>query len=392
MSSRRSGRTSGAGTARDMPSSSPDESVTVQTSRSTRGANRRNERPDAAGIVHGTRNRGGRKNYVIDSSPDDDDDEDAEADGVGEADEDAEGDEMEVDAEGEELDAEGEEDAEGDVDMDASITSGAGHTIRVSQPAPRSAAKAAAAKIAVDEEDEDDEDDEDDLSDPADSDDGEQTIGFGDETMADEDAEGEEIEVAGEEDEEDEDEDEEDDDDADVDADADVEGGGEVGSGGAAAGVDGDEGSQEEYPDLTKMTKRQRARFEDEPQEYMKLSDEVQVKKHFTAEELSMRRQEMARRRRNLSEKRTEEVKMETINKLLKKQAPKVNRKAAAAAARGESPDEGEHKSNSTLIRWINNKNGSKVSVPEDILSGPAGQMFSRGGGLSSGKMVEEVS
>jgi len=46
---------------------------------------------------------------------------------------------------------------------------------------------------------------------------------------------------------------------------------------------------------------------------------EVQVKKHFTAEELSMRRAEMARRRRNLSEKRNEEVKVyctpvDTIN------------------------------------------------------------------------------
>ena len=36
---------------------------------------------------------------------------------------------------------------------------------------------------------------------------------------------------------------------------------------------------------------------------------EVQAKKVFTAEELSMRRAEMARRRRNLSEKRNEEVK-----------------------------------------------------------------------------------
>lgn len=35
----------------------------------------------------------------------------------------------------------------------------------------------------------------------------------------------------------------------------------------------------------------------------------MQAKKHFTAEELSMRRAEMARRRRNLSEKRNEEVK-----------------------------------------------------------------------------------
>lgn len=39
---------------------------------------------------------------------------------------------------------------------------------------------------------------------------------------------------------------------------------------------------------------------------------EVQAKKHFTAEELSMRRAEMARRRRNLSEKRNEEVKVST--------------------------------------------------------------------------------
>lgn len=38
---------------------------------------------------------------------------------------------------------------------------------------------------------------------------------------------------------------------------------------------------------------------------------EVQAKKVFTAEELSMRRQEMARRRRNLSEKRNEEVKVQ---------------------------------------------------------------------------------
>lgn len=37
---------------------------------------------------------------------------------------------------------------------------------------------------------------------------------------------------------------------------------------------------------------------------------EVQAKKVFTAEELSMRRQEMARRRRNLSDKRNEEVKV----------------------------------------------------------------------------------
>ncbi|KJK83349.1 hypothetical protein H634G_01478 [Metarhizium anisopliae BRIP 53293] len=381
MSSRRSGRTSGAGASRDLPSS-PDESVTVKTtSRSTRGANRRSDRFDGGEIVHGTRNRGGRKNYVIDSSPDEEEEEDAEGDDVEDADEDAEGD-MEVDAEGDDIDAEGEEDAEGDIDMDAPVIS---RTIRVSQPAPRSAAKVAASKMAIGEDEEDeDEDDDDELSDPVDSDEGEQTMGFGDETMADEDAEGEEIEVAGEDEEEEEEEEEDEDEVEEGDEDAEGE---EVGN----AEAESDGGTREGTPDLTKMTKRQRARFEEEPQEYMKLSDEVQVKKHFTAEELSMRRQEMARRRRNLSEKRNEEVKMETINKLLKKQAPKINRKAAAAAARADSPTEELYRPDPTLIRWVNNKNGSRVSVPADIMTGPAGQVFSKGGGLASGKMVEEV-
>lgn len=43
---------------------------------------------------------------------------------------------------------------------------------------------------------------------------------------------------------------------------------------------------------------------------------EVQAKKVFTAEEKAMRRAEMARRRRNLSEKRNEEVKVCYLQKL----------------------------------------------------------------------------
>lgn len=80
---------------------------------------------------------------------------------------------------------------------------------------------------------------------------------------------------------------------------------------------------------------------------------------------------------------------METINKLLKKQAPKINRKAAGA--RGDSPDGDSHKPDPTLVRWVNNKRGSKVSVPVDIIAGPVGQVFSRQSGLVSGKLVEEV-
>lgn len=85
---------------------------------------------------------------------------------------------------------------------------------------------------------------------------------------------------------------------------------------------------------------------------------------------------------------------METINKLLKKQAPKVSRKsqlAAAAAAGGEIPDDETPKPSPVFVRWVSNKEGSRAAVPEEMLAGPAGRVFVPGG-LKSGKMVEEVS
>lgn len=377
MSSRRSGRN--AGVSRDP--GSPDDShlnLTVKVApgklrQATRGAGGRNSESFEGGeILSGKRNRGGKKSYVVDSSPDDDEEED-ELELDDEEEEDAEGeDAMDMDAEGDDVDAEGEEDAEGDIDMSAA-PSPARPTIKVTskaKPAPRGSAL----KVV---QDDDDDDDEDDLSDPGDSDeDGDQTMGLGDETMADEDAEGEEIEVVGEDDEEEED-------------DEDAEGEDDDGDGGAGLDSDADI-SREDTPDVTKMTKRQRARFEEGPGEFMKLSDEVQAKKVFTAEELSMRRQEMARRRRNLSEKRNEEVKMETINKLLKKQAPKINKKAAAAAAAAEMEEE-EAGPNPAFVRWVNNKSGSMIGVPKDMAEGPAGRMFANSRKMGSGKMVEEV-
>lgn len=428
MSSRRSGRASGVSVSRDPPSSPGDShlSLTVKVPsnklrQATRGESRRSEQFEGGEIVQGKRNRGGKKSYVVDSSPDDDEEEEEEA----EIDDDDDDDDMdEEDAEGEdemEVDAEGEDvDAEGDIDMDMTPIA---PTIKVSRP-PRAKLppRAAAAKIIPDDDedddDEDEDDDDDDLSDPADSDDdADQTLGFGDDTMVDEDAEGEEIEVAGEEADEDEDEEE--------------EGVAIAGPGAGKVEVDSDEeGSQDGELDLTKMTKRQRARFEDEPQQYMKLSDgtsctrrfeqgthiltpglEVQVKKHFTAEELSMRRQEMARRRRNLSDKRNEEVKvrvvleacplktiigtdrqqMETINKLLKKQAPKINRKAAAAAANGEFLEDEASRPSAIFVRWVSSKDGVRVAVPKEMLEGPAGKVFGGPRGRTSGRMVEEV-
>jgi Ino eighty subunit 2 len=87
---------------------------------------------------------------------------------------------------------------------------------------------------------------------------------------------------------------------------------------------------------------------------------------------------------------------METINKLLKKQAPKVNKKAAAAAAAAEAnPEEAEggNRNNPVFIRWTSTKSGSRVGVSTELLEGPAGKMFGPPSGEAKrGKMVEEVS
>lgn len=77
---------------------------------------------------------------------------------------------------------------------------------------------------------------------------------------------------------------------------------------------------------------------------------------------------------------------METINKLLKKQAPKTNRRTALAG--DETPDS-EQRADPVFVRWVNTKEGSRLAVPDEMLLGPIGQVF---GGIGSGKMVEEVS
>ncbi|RKF74254.1 hypothetical protein GcM1_240058 [Golovinomyces cichoracearum] len=133
--------------------------------------------------------------------------------------------------------------------------------------------------------------------------------------------------------------------------------------------------------DLNKLTRRQRARFEEgDSGHLMALPDEVQVKKHLTAEEHAMRRAEMARRRKNLSEKRNEEEKLETINKLLKKQAPKTNnrRREVNIATGGDgTPDITEiPKANPMFVRWVSNKDGNRIGVPEEWIEGPVGAVF----------------
>ncbi|KAI6880380.1 hypothetical protein KC318_g16830 [Hortaea werneckii] len=183
-----------------------------------------------------------------------------------------------------------------------------------------------------------------------------------------------------------------------------------------------EDGSRSGTPDLSKLTRRQRGAFEEaESTGLMALSNEAQKKKHLTAEENAMRRAEMARRRKNLSEKRNEEEKMDTINKLLNKPAPKRRTRAEIirdqqielmAAAGGGTPgtEEGEEERADPLFaRYIQRANGSRsLAVPEEwregfsgvggsqVLfmkgrDGKDGEMSSSRTNMASGRMVEEV-
>jgi Ino eighty subunit 2 len=84
---------------------------------------------------------------------------------------------------------------------------------------------------------------------------------------------------------------------------------------------------------------------------------------------------------------------MDTINRLLKKQAPKRRGRAAADAADGTPGQEnGEpEKPDPTMVRWISGQNGCKVKVPVEWLGTPAGRVFGPPTVPAMGKMVEEV-
>ncbi|KAF7593724.1 hypothetical protein BBP40_011016 [Aspergillus hancockii] len=324
----------------------PSSKLREVTSGSTRnGASRRSvnvftEDP----IVTGPRTSRPKKKLVeVDTS--DEDLEDQEEDEVD--DEDAPGEDDEEDA-----------DADGDLDMDDAPPQppvSRRHTKSSGAPAPSKAVKGVEAKEMELDADEDEDDEE--LSEP-DSDaegepDDQEESGIGNTNGAEEDLDDEE----------------EDDED-----------------------LDSDDGTP--TADLARMTKRQRGNLGND---FLQLPMEPQVKKHLTAEERAMRRAEMARRRKNLSEKRNEEEKMDTINRLLRKQAPKRRGRipageAAEAAAAGQEMPEYE-RSDPTMVRWVSGREGSRAEVPEEWIGTPAGRVFGESllGSNGPTKLVEEV-
>lgn len=173
-------------------------------------------------------------------------------------------------------------------------------------------------------------------------------------------------------------------------------------------------------PDITKLTRRQRAAHFGEDTTtpsglasfdggLMALSNDPQKKKFFTAEQLTMRRAEMARRRKDLSEKRMEEEKADTLQRLLHKPSAPKRRTKAHMSTDAERDDMGGVESgagedgeprirvNPLYVRTVMNALGTRVGVPREWAGTPVGQIFqgSRKGhgahGTMNGRLVVEV-
>jgi Ino eighty subunit 2 len=90
---------------------------------------------------------------------------------------------------------------------------------------------------------------------------------------------------------------------------------------------------------------------------------------------------------------------MDTINKLLKKPAPKRRTRAEIIAAQQAEymatpgAEEGEEeRADPLFVRWVQSREGSRLGVPEEWMEmeGGVGEVFARGWS-GGGRMVEEV-
>ncbi|CDH48280.1 hypothetical protein RO3G_14167 [Lichtheimia corymbifera JMRC:FSU:9682] len=132
---------------------------------------------------------------------------------------------------------------------------------------------------------------------------------------------------------------------------------------------DDDEGDDLEVVSNRPLTKRQRAKFNnDGPEEFLELPMDSGKKKNIlTEEEQTLRRSEVARRRKNQSIQRAEKDKEDTINRLLKKQASKSRKvikddaneeKDSRAPKRVMPPD---------TIKYVNDAKGSVLMIPSVV-------------------------
>jgi Ino eighty subunit 2 len=83
---------------------------------------------------------------------------------------------------------------------------------------------------------------------------------------------------------------------------------------------------------------------------------------------------------------------MDTINRLLRKQAPKRRGRIPAAEAAENAAADQEiaaevEPADPIMVRWISGREGSLIAVPEEWVGTPAGSIF----GGTPRKLVEEV-
>lgn len=143
-------------------------------------------------------------------------------------------------------------------------------------------------------------------------------------------------------------------------------------------------------PDKSRLTNRQRTRLGDIttadllelPSGYEKPGSNKVVT--LSAQEQELKRAEMARRRKNLTDQKLEEEKIDTINRLLKKQTPKMRGRGKVAGdatpadqANAEAALEGvDLPFPPTMVRWTSNKDGIRLSIPDSWLKAPVGKIF----------------
>lgn len=135
--------------------------------------------------------------------------------------------------------------------------------------------------------------------------------------------------------------------------------------------------------DTSKKTARQKAKETGavDHLEFLPIDRNSKAKPILTAEEAALRKSENARKRKNQTEKKLDEEKQETINRLLNKQAGKrkgaVKQLTAADTAGLEEAEELAAAAAQVrktkpvplgMIRYVSNKDGSFVSMPTELL------------------------
>lgn len=135
--------------------------------------------------------------------------------------------------------------------------------------------------------------------------------------------------------------------------------------------------------DTSKKTARQKAKETGavDHLEFLPIDRNSKAKPILTAEEAALRKSENARKRKNQTEKKLDEEKQETINRLLNKQAGKrkgaVKQLTAADTAGLEEAEEAAAAAAQIsktrpvplgMIRYVSTKEGSFVSMPNELL------------------------